>query len=449
MAATRSARSALPASKSSRQRRGDDAPDLVEVLDLQAAGGQRARADAQAAGDHRRARIEGDGVAVDGDADLGQAVLGLLAVELGVAQVDEHEVHVGAAGEHVDRAGRAQQLIGERLGAGHRALLALAEELGLRDAEGDRLARDDVLERAALLAREDGRVDGLGVLLAAQDQAAARAAEGLVHRRGDDVGVGHRVGVLAGGHEAGEVRHVDHEVRADGIGDRAEALEVQEARVGTPAREQELGLALVGDALDLVHVDEARLARDLVGRDVVQAPGHVELHAVREVAAVGQRQAHDRVARLQQGVVDGGVGLGAGVGLHVGVLGAEDRLGAIDRELLGDVDELAAAVVALAGIALGVLVGQHAALALEDRLRHEVLGGDHLERALLALELVLEDVGDLRVDLGQRTVEEVGTQVGHGRSSAACGLCPGAAAVRCVASRWSVPPTRQSRRRRR
>jgi hypothetical protein len=31
-----------------------------------------------------------------------QAVLGLLAVELGVAQVDQHQVHVGAAGQHVD-----------------------------------------------------------------------------------------------------------------------------------------------------------------------------------------------------------------------------------------------------------------------------------------------------------------------------------------------------------
>ena len=32
---------------------------------------------------------------------------------------------------------------------------------------------------------------------------------------------------------------------------------------------------------------------------------------------------------------------------------------AVDGELLGDVDELAAAVVALAGVAFGVLVGQH------------------------------------------------------------------------------------------
>ena len=67
-----------------------------------------------------------------------------------------------------------------------------------------------------------------------------------------------------------------------------------------------------------------------------------------EVAAVVERHPHDRVAGLEHRHVGGVVGLGAGVGLDVGVLGAEQRLGAVDRELLGDVDLLAAAVVALA-----------------------------------------------------------------------------------------------------
>ena len=49
---------------------------------------------------------------------------------------------------------------------------------------------------------------------------------------------------------------------------------------------------------------------------------------------------------LEQRVEDGGVGLRAGVRLDVGVLGAEELLGAVDRELLDDVDVLAAAVVA-------------------------------------------------------------------------------------------------------
>ena len=152
---------------------------------------------------------------------------------------------------------------------------------------------------------------------------------------------------------------------------------------------------------------------------------------------------------VQQRVVDGRVGLRAGVRLDVGVLGAEELLGAVDRELLGDVDVLAAAVVALAGIALGVLVGQHAALALEDGLGHEVLGGDHLQRPLLALELEPQDVGDLGIDLGQRAVEEVGAQVGHGRLLSAADRRTGAQALGVRAS--SLPggrfhPRRQSRR---
>ena len=87
----------------------------------------------------------------------------------------------------------------------------------------------------------------------------------------------------------------------------------------------------------------------------------------------------DGVARLQQREVDGHVGLRAGVRLHVGVLGAEELLGAVDGQRLGDVDELAAAVVALAGVALGVLVGQHRAGRLQHGLADEVLRGDQLE----------------------------------------------------------------------
>ena len=111
--------------------------------------------------------------------------------------------------------------------------------------------------------------------------------------------------------------------------------------------------------------------------------------------------AHDRVAGLDHRHVGGVVGLRAGVRLDVGVLGAEDLLGAVDGELLGDVDLLAAAVVALAGVALGVLVGEHRAGGLEHGLGHEVLGGDHLQRRLLASQLAVEHRGDLGIDLGE------------------------------------------------
>ncbi len=51
---------------------------------------------------------------------------------------------------------------------------------------------------------------------------------------------------------------------------------------------------------------------------------------------------------------------------------------------LGDVDVLAAAVVALAGQALGVLVGQPRALGFHDRRRRVVLAGDQLDLVVLA-----------------------------------------------------------------
>ena len=96
------------------------------------------------------------------------------------------------------------------------------------------------------------------------------------------------------------------------------------------------------------------------------------------------------------------VRVGAGVRLHVRVLGAEQRERALRGEVLGVVDDVVAAVVALGRIALGVLVGEHRALRLEHRRRREVLGRDELDRRVLPLELAPDDVGDLGVGALQR-----------------------------------------------
>ena len=89
------------------------------------------------------------------------------------------------------------------------------------------------------------------------------------------------------------------------------------------------------------------------------------------------------------------------------MLGAEQLLRPVDRQLLDLVDDLAAAVVAPARVALGVLVRRHA----RDRLEHarpgEVLGGDQLDLPALALELLADQLGDLGVDLGEPRAAEV------------------------------------------
>ena len=94
-----------------------------------------------------------------------------------------------------------------------------------------------------------------------------------------------------------------------------------------------------------------------------------------------------------------------GVGLDVHVLGAgEEAERPVAGEVLGDVDELAAAVVALAGQALGVLVGQPAALGLHHRRGGVVLGGDQLDLVVLATALALHRGPQLRIEIGDRGI---------------------------------------------
>src|SRR5258705_442341 len=78
----------------------------------------------------------------------------------------------------------------------------------------------------------------------------------------------------------------------------------------------------------------------------------------REMGAVREVQAQRGVAGFQRGHVDGDVRGRARMRLHVGVLRAEEFLGAIEGELLDFVRVFAAAVIALAGIAFCVFVGE-------------------------------------------------------------------------------------------
>ena len=198
------------------------------------------------------------------------------------------------------------------------------------------------------------------------------------------------------------MRHVHHQVGADLVGDAAEGFEVQLARVGGPAGDDQLGPVLQGRGAHGVHVAPERLPVHAVCGDLVQPATEVDLHAVGQVPAVRQLQAEDGVALADQRVHRRGVGLRAGVRLHVGVAGAEQRPDPVPGQVLGDVHVLAAAVVALAGVALGVLVGQHAALRLEHGPGGEVLAGDHLQRAALPAELAGQDGGELGIGLGER-----------------------------------------------
>ena len=161
-----------------------------------------------------------------------------------------------------------------------------------------------------------------------------------------------------GGYEAGGVRHIHHEDGADFIGETAHAGVVPLAAVGTGAADDEARTLATRDLLHVVVVDTAGFGVDIIFEGVEDEAREVDGAAVAEVSAVAEVHAHKLVAGLQTGHKDGHVGLGARVGLHVGVFGAEKLFDTGAGKLLHLVDYLTAAVVAVAGIALGVLVGE-------------------------------------------------------------------------------------------
>ena len=150
----------------------------------------------------------------------------------------------------------------------------------------------------------------------------------------------------ARGHEAGDVGHVHEEFCAHLVGDFAEALEVDDARVGGSAGHDDLRMAFHGLLLHLIVIDAAGFLRDAVGLHMEETAGEVDRAAVGEMTAVGEIHAEQGVAGLHDGEIGGHVGLRAGMGLHVGVAASEELLRAVDGQILGDVHVFAAAVVA-------------------------------------------------------------------------------------------------------
>ena len=126
--------------------------------------------------------------------------------------------------------------------------------------------------------------------------------------------------------------------------------------------------------------------------------------AVRKMTAVREIQAENSIAGLQDGSIGFHVRLRSGVRLHVGVLGAEQLLGAVASEVLDDVGELAATVVALAGISLGVFIREDGARGFEHGFADEVLRGNQFEAFVLAASFVVDRSGDLRIAFVKRAV---------------------------------------------
>jgi hypothetical protein len=223
-----------------------------------------------------------------------------------------------------------------------------------------------------------------------------------VRGRGDHIDVAHRAGVGAARDQSGDVRDIGDQDRADLPGDLGEAGEVDGPGDGGAAAEDQLRALPEGQVPHLVQFGPPGVGTDAVLHAAEPRPGRRHPPAVRQMPAHRQGHAHDGVAGLEEGQVDGEVRGRARVGLDVGVLDAEQGLRPVDRQRLDPVDVLLALVVALPGVALGVLVLQHRAGRLQHGGGDVVLTGDQPQGVRLQLLLGRDQGGEFGVCLLKR-----------------------------------------------
>src|SRR5262249_61924279 len=134
---------------------------------------------------------------------------------------------------------------------------------------------------------------------------------------GDEGRVRDRRVVQPGDDEPGDVGDVAYERRARLLSDLTESREVDLPNVRRGARDDDLRAVLPGEARQLVVVDPLVLLAAAVGDDLEVLAREGERVAVRQVPAVGEVHAEDRVARLRGRQVRPHVGLRPPWRLHV------------------------------------------------------------------------------------------------------------------------------------
>ena len=330
---------------------------------------------------------------------LAEGGFGIFSSNVATDHVDQHEMIFSAAG--YDLVTTFDESFCHRLGVLH-DLLLVGFELGFeRFLERHCLGRDHVHERPALNAGKDDRLKFFLEFFArvGDDETAARTAQGLVRGRGHDVRVRHRIRIHASRDQSRDMRHVDEQIRANLVGNRAQTCPVHHLRIRAETADQHLRFVFERQPFDLVIIDASVLVHAVL-HGMEQLAGNIHLGAVGEMPAMREAHAEDRIARLQQRQIHGLVGLRTRMRLHIRIRRAEQLLEPRDREFLGHIDIFAAAVITLARITLGVFVGQHAALCFHHARARVVFRGDQFDVIFLALALVRDGLGQFLVISG-------------------------------------------------
>ncbi|KAI6753365.1 hypothetical protein HG531_005534 [Fusarium graminearum] len=252
----------------------------LKVLAVEAPRRHGGRSQTETARLQRRA-VTRHGVLVTRYANEFKHALHTRAVDTLGLEVHENEVVVGAARDK--RVAEVSELVGHGLGVCEDLFLVVLELRCLGLLEGDSEGGDGVVVRTALVAGEDGRVDGalevvhdlLALLvcashaLAVEDHGAARSAQGLVGGGRDDVRVIKGCSDNTSSDKTGNVSHIREKVSTSLIGNGAHALIIDKAGIGRCSCYNDLGAVQQGVLAQLFVVDQASLLVESVGEGLV------------------------------------------------------------------------------------------------------------------------------------------------------------------------------------
>lgn len=325
----------------------------------------RAQSDARRV---ERRFVSGNGVLVARNRNLFENVFGTGSGDLYVAQVDQHQMHIGAARRN--RIATGDQSVAQFLRILHHLSLVFDEFGRFCLSHGSRDTGNCVVVWTALKTGEYGCVDlrlqvihnlvavGLDTTnaFAEENHTSSGTAQCLVCGCRYNVAVLEWTGNYTGRNQTTDVCHIREQVGSVLVGNRSEALVVQTTRVARHTGDDDAWLEELSVSFEDIVVDETRVSVHLV-RHALEEDGSgrdflgLRKESVRQMAAVGQIEAHDASVRLADGRQHGKVGRRSRVWLDIDapflgiqVVGFERPLLTQDLDLI---DVLVTAIVAL------------------------------------------------------------------------------------------------------
>ena len=159
--------------------------------------------------------------------------------------------------------------------------------------------------------------------------------------------------------QAGDMGNINHKNGSGRLGDFGEGGVVEFTGIGAESSQNQLRLVFFGQVGQLVVINRPGLDVCHPVADKLVLTGYgCDWMAVTQVTAMTQVHCQDLVASFEPGMIGGLVGLGPGMGLDVGVISPEQLLGPVDRQSFNLVGVGLAAIIAPAGVALGVFVSK-------------------------------------------------------------------------------------------